>query len=125
VTLPLAEETAVTRVLAGETATRRLDRTEPTAYRPPVSQTRRPAARTPRPAPPPSPPSHPRQRSAFSRFARFVLALVAMVLIAAAVAAAVIYTTDQATGVNATEVAGDSVDKVVEEFKDLVRKNTE
>ena len=50
---------------------------------------------------------------------------VALVLIAAAVAAAVIVATDKATGVKATEVAGDSVDKVVEEFKELVKKNTE
>jgi serine/threonine-protein kinase len=126
VTLPLEEGTAATRVLGGETAGRRLDRTEPTAFRPPVSQTRRPAPRAQRPASPaPPPPATPRKRSAFSRFARLVLALVALVLIAAAVAAAVIYTTDRATGVEATEVAGDSVDRVVEEFKDLVRKNTE
>jgi archaellin len=53
------------------------------------------------------------------------LALVALVLIAAAVATAVIVTTDKATGVRAKEVAGDTVSKVVEEFKDLVSKNTE
>jgi eukaryotic-like serine/threonine-protein kinase len=124
VTLPLGEETSPTRVLGGETATRRLDRTAQTEYRP-ASPTRRPAARAAQP--PPSPPPVPRQRkrSAFSRFARFVLALVALVLIAAAVAAAVIYTTDRASGVKATEVAGDSVDRVVEEFKELVQKNTE
>jgi predicted Fe-Mo cluster-binding NifX family protein len=50
---------------------------------------------------------------------------VALVLIAAAVAAAVIYTTDQAAGVKVKQVAGDTVDKVVEEVKDLVKKNTE
>jgi TRAP-type C4-dicarboxylate transport system substrate-binding protein len=65
------------------------------------------------------------KRSAFSRFARFVMALVALVLIAAAVAAAVIYATDKATGVKATEVAGNTVDKVVDEFKELVKKNSE
>jgi len=127
VTLPLDEGTEATRVLGGETATRRLDRTEPTALRPP-SQTRRPVARAPQPPPPVAPPAPapgPKKRSAFSRFVRLVLALVALVLIAAIVAAAVIYTTDRATGVEATEVAGDSVDRVVEEFKDLVRKNTE
>jgi serine/threonine protein kinase len=129
VTLPLAEEgTAPTRVLGGETATRPLDRTAQTEYRPAQpSQTRRPE---PRAAPPPPPPipsqaEAPRKRGAFSRFARFVMALVALVLIAAAVAAAVIYATDKATGVHATEVAGNSVDKVVEELKDLVKKNTE
>ncbi len=53
------------------------------------------------------------------------MALVALVLIAAAVAAAVIYSTDKATGVRATEIAGDTIDKVVEEFKDAVKKNTE
>jgi archaellin len=53
------------------------------------------------------------------------MALIALVLIAAAVAAAVIYTTDKATGVKATEVAGNTVDKVVEEFKELVKKNQE
>jgi len=125
VTLPLAGETASTRVLGGETETRRLDRTEPTAFRPPPSQTRRPAPRASRPTPPPPAPARPGQRGAFSRFARFVLTLVVLVLIAAAVAAAVIGITDKASGVKASEVAGDSVDKVVEEFKDLVRKNTE
>ena len=54
-----------------------------------------------------------------------MLALVALVLIAAAVATAVIVTTDKATGVKATEIAGDTVDKVVEEFKEAVAKNTE
>jgi serine/threonine protein kinase len=125
VTLPLAGETASTRVLGGETETRRLDRTEPTAFRPPPSQTRRPVPRAPRPAPSPPPPARPGQRGAFSRFARFVLTLVVLVLIAAAVAAAVIGITDKASGVKASEVAGNSVDRVVEEFKDLVRKNTE
>jgi serine/threonine protein kinase len=125
VTLPLGEETPATRVLGGEAATRRIDRTEPTALRPPPSRTRRPSPPAARPAPPPPSQLRPRRRSAFSRFTRLVLAVVAMVLIAAAVAAAVIYTTDQATGVRATEVAGDSVDRVVEELKDLVRKNTE
>jgi eukaryotic-like serine/threonine-protein kinase len=127
VTLPLEDGDAATRVLGGETATRRLDRTEPTALRPPLSQTRRPAARAPQPPPRPAPPAQPgpKKRSAFSRFARFVLALVALVLIAAAVAAAVIYATDKATGVEATEVAGNTVDRVVDEFKELVQKNTE
>jgi serine/threonine-protein kinase len=127
VTLPLEEGTAATRVLDGETATRRLDQTERTEWRP-ASPSRRPAARAPQPAaaaPPLAASPQPRKRGAFSRFARFVLAAVALVLIAAAVAAAVIVATDKATGVRATEVAGDSVDKVVEEFKELVKKNTE
>jgi eukaryotic-like serine/threonine-protein kinase len=131
VTLPLEEGTAATNVLgAGETATRRLDRTAQTEYRPAQpSPTRRPVARAPQQQAPPAPVrpavQTPRKRSAFSRFARFVMALVALVLIAAAVAAAVIYTTDKATGVKATEVAGSTVDKVVEEFKELVKKNQE
>jgi eukaryotic-like serine/threonine-protein kinase len=128
VTLPESEGTAATNVLGGETATRRLDRTAQTEYRPAPSPTRRPEPRA-APAPPPMPaPAQaraPQKRSAFSRFVRFVLALVALVLIAAAVAAAVIYTTDKATGVKATEVAGNTVDKVIEEFKELVKKNTE
>ncbi len=130
VTLPLDAGTAATNVLGGETATRRLDRTAQTEYRPTQpSPTRRPVARAPQqqqaPPPMPIPTQAKRKRSAFSRFARFVMALVALVLIAAAVAAAVIYTTDKATGVKATEVAGNTVDKVVEEFKDLVKKNSE
>jgi serine/threonine protein kinase len=131
VTLPLEEGTAATNVLgAGETATRRLDQTAQTEYRPAQpSPTRRPVARAPQQQAPPPPvrptAQAPRKRSAFSRFARFVMALVALVLIAAAVAAAVIYTTDKATGVKATEVAGNTVDKVVEEFKELVKKNQE
>jgi serine/threonine protein kinase len=127
VTLPMEEGTATTNVLGAETATRRLDQTERTELRP-ASPSRRPVARAPQPAPAPPPPMvppAPARRGAFSRFARFVLAAVALVLIAAAVAAAVIIATDQATGVRATEVAGDSVDRVVEEFKELVKKNTE
>jgi serine/threonine-protein kinase len=127
VSLPPEGESA-TRVLGGEEATRRLDQTERTELRP-ASPSRRPVPRAPRPEAPAPPPAAARQapakRSAFSRFARFVLAAVALVLIAAAVAAAVIIATDQATGVRATEVAGDSVDRVVEELKELVQKNTE
>ncbi|HEX2163423.1 MAG TPA: protein kinase [Thermoanaerobaculia bacterium] len=127
VTLPLEEGAGPTRVLGGETATRPLDRTERTELRP-ASPTRRPAPRpAPAPAAPPpvSAPTGPARRGAFSRFVRFALATVALVLIAAAVATAVIMATDQASGVHATEVAGDSVDRVVEELKELVRKNTE
>ncbi len=54
-----------------------------------------------------------------------MLALVALVLVAAAVAAAVIYATDKAAGVKVQQVAGDTVDKVVEELKEAVKKNTE
>ena len=124
VTLPLAEGTAPTGVLGGETATRRLDQTGQTEYRPPRSQTRRPAPRPPqRPAPAPRP-ARPGRRGAFSRFVRLVMAVVALVLIAAAVATAVIVSTDKASGVRATEVAGHTVHKVVEEFKDLLSNNT-
>ena len=65
------------------------------------------------------------RRGAFSRFVRFVLAAVALILVAAVVATAVIVTTDKAAGVKVSRVAGDTVDKVVEEVKDLVRENTE
>jgi serine/threonine protein kinase len=129
VTLPLDEGTSATRVLGGETAaTRHMGRdTAATQYRP-ASPTRRPQPRV-APAPAPvAPPAHaagPRKRGAFSRFVRFVLAAVALVLIAAAVATAVIVTTDKAAGVKVSKVAGDTVEKVVEEVKDLVRKNTE
>jgi serine/threonine-protein kinase len=126
VTLPLEEGTSRTRVLPGETATRRLDETGPTEHRPAPPSPHRAAPapappRRPAAAPAPGPPS----RGAFSRFARFVMATVALVLIAAAVAAAVIVATDRASGVRATEVAGDSVHKVIEELKELVKKNTE
>jgi serine/threonine protein kinase len=122
VTLPMAEGSTPTRILGGgETATRRLDRTAQAEYRPPAAP-RRPAARTPQP---PAQPAEAQERGAFSRFVRFVLALVALVLIAAAVAAAVIVATDKAAGVKVTKVAGNTVDKVVEEVKDLVKKNTE
>jgi serine/threonine-protein kinase len=129
VTLPMEEGTSATRVLGGETAaTRHMGRdTAATEYRP-ASSTRRPQPRVaPAPAPVASPPraAAPRKRGAFSRFARFVLAAVALVLIAAAVATAVIVTTDKAAGVKVSKVAGDTVEKVVEEVKDLVHKNTE
>jgi serine/threonine-protein kinase len=129
VTLPLEEGTSATRVLGGETAaTRHMGReTGQTEYRP-----ARPAPRpAPRPvAPAPAPAAPPRaaerhRRGAFSRFVRFVLALVALVLVAAAVATAVIVSTDKAAGVKVSRVAGDTVDKVVEELKDLVRDNKE
>ena len=129
VTLPLAEGTSATRVLGGDTAaTRNLGRdTGQTEYRP--AQPRRPEPRR-APAPPPAPAAPPRaaaprRRGAFSRFVRFVLALVALVFVAAAVATAVIVTTDKAAGVKVSRVAGDTVDAVVEEFKELVNKNTE
>jgi len=126
VTLPAGEGATPTRVLGGETATRRLDSTAQTEFRPATSPTRRPVARSSASPPPArSRLQAQRKRGAFSRFARFVMVLVALVLIAAAVAAAVIYTTDKATGVKASEVAGNTVDKVVEEFKELVKKNTE
>jgi serine/threonine protein kinase len=129
VTLPAPEGETPTHVLGGDTAaTRHLDRTAQTEYRPAQSQTRRPEPRHAAPPPVAAPPraaAAPRKRSGFSRFVRFILALVALVLIAAAVAAAVIYTTDQAAGVKVKQVAGDTVEKVVEEVKDLVKKNTE
>jgi serine/threonine-protein kinase len=128
VTLPMSDDTTPTRMLGEETAaTRRLDHTERTEYRPAPSPTRRPAPRV-APAPAPishQPPAAKRKRGAFGSFVRFMLALIALVLIAAAVAAAVIISTDKATGVKVNEVAGKTVDKVVEEVKDLVKKNTE
>ena len=124
-----------TRVLGSDTAaTRHLDRTTAqTEYRPAPSSTRRPEPRRveprrePRPAVPVPPiqPAQPRKRSAFSRFMRFILALVALVLVAGAVATAVILATNQAAGVHISKVAGDTVDKVVEEVKELVSKNKE
>jgi serine/threonine protein kinase len=129
VTLPDAVGGTPTSILGSETATRRLDETGRTEFRPAQSQTRRPAARAPRPPVPPRPtagaPAAPRKRGAFSRFMRGVLALVALILIAGAVATAVIVTTDKASGVHATEVAGNTIDKVVGKFEDLVKNNTE
>ncbi len=127
-----------TRVLGGDTAaTRHLDRTTAqTEYRParPAPPARRidsrraePYAGEPRAAAPVPPiqPAQPRKRSAFSRFVRFVLALVALALVAGAVATGVILTTDKAAGVHISKVAGDTVHKVVEEFKGLVNNNKE
>ncbi len=124
VTLPLGEGATPTRALGdGETATRHLDRTTAqTEYRPAPSPTRRPVAHAP--LPPVEPVQAQQKRGAFSRFVRFIFALIALVLIAAAVAAAVIVTTDKAAGVKVTKVAGDTVDQVVTELKDLVKKNT-
>jgi serine/threonine-protein kinase len=125
VTFPVGEESTPTRVLGGETATRRLDQTEPTEYRPAPSPSRRPAPRHAPPPPPQPPLQSPKKRGAFSRFARFAMATIALVLIAGAVAAAVIYATDTATSVRVTDVAGESIDKVVEQLKELVERNTE
>jgi len=123
-----------TRVLGSDTAaTRHLDRTTAqTEYRPAPSPTRRPEPRRveprraePRPTAPPIQAAQPHKRSAFSRFVRFILALIALALVAGAVATAVILTTDKAAGVHISRVAGDTVDKVVEEVKELVSKNKE
>jgi hypothetical protein len=97
-----------------------------TEYRP-ARPAPRPVAPVPAPSPAPvlPPAADRRRRGAFSRFVRFVLALVALVLVAAAVATAVIVSTDKAAGVKVSRVAGDTVDKVVEELKDLVHNNKE
>jgi len=126
VTLPMEEGTSATRVLGGDTAaTRHMGRdTAQTEYRP-ASPTRRPAPRQPAPVATAPRAAQPARRGAFSRFFRFALALVALVLVAAAVATAVIVTTDKAAGVKVSRVAGDTIDKVVEEVKELVKKNTE
>ncbi|HET8566555.1 MAG TPA: protein kinase [Solirubrobacterales bacterium] len=129
VTLPIQEGTSATRVLGDDTAaTRHMGRdTAQTRYRP-ASPARRPPGRQSMPAPAPvasAPRPAPPRRGVFSRFMRFVLALIALVLVAAAVATAVIVTTDKAAGVKVSKVAGDTVDKVVEEVKELVHKNTE
>ncbi len=131
-----------TRVIGGDTAaTRHLDRTTAqTEYRPAPPPPRRseprrepdsrravPYAGDPQRQAPSraayQPP--PRKRSGFSKFIRFILALIALVLVAGAVATGVILTTDKAAGVHISKVAGDTVDKVVEEFKGLVSKNKE
>jgi serine/threonine protein kinase len=135
----LGEGNTPTRVIGGDTAaTRHLDRTTAqTEYRPAparrIEPRRQPDSRRSEPyagdphaqAQAYQGQSQPRKRSAFSRFVRFVLALVALVLVAGAVATGVILTTDQAAGVHISKVAGDTVDKVVEEFKGLVSKNKE
>ncbi len=130
VSLPGEEDGTPTRHLGSDTAaTRHLDSTTAqTEYRPAQSQTRRPEPRV-APPPPVARPrvaaATPRKRSGFSRFMRFVLALIALVLVAAAVATAVIVTTDKAAGVKISKVAGDTVDTIAEEIKDLVNKNKE
>jgi eukaryotic-like serine/threonine-protein kinase len=119
VTLPLSEGATPTRVLGAETATRRLERGPRTEYRPPAAPSRRPAARAPLPAM-----QAQKKKGALGRFARFLFALIALILIAAAVATAVIITTDKAAGVKVSKVAGNTVEKVVDEVKELIKKNT-
>jgi serine/threonine-protein kinase len=120
-TLPLEDETP-TEYLGGDgTATRRIEPTERRQRVPPPPPPRRRAERAAR-APAPAPR---RGRSGFSRFVRSVLALVALVLIAAAVATAVILATDDSTGERIRDIGGDSVDRVVEEFRQLVEDNTQ
>ena len=132
VTLPESEGATPTRVLGGTAETRHMDRTAQTDYRP-ASPTRRPEPRVVVPPPTYQPPAQaerqpagqPRKRGGFSRFARFLLAALTLILVAAAVATAVIITTDKAAGVKVSKVAGDTVGKVVEEFKGLVSKNSQ
>jgi eukaryotic-like serine/threonine-protein kinase len=126
VTLP-GSTAAATSVLGSDSATQRLDETSRTEFRPPPSHTRRPAPRAPErtvPGPAPARPAAPRKRGAFGRFVRWMLALAALVLIAGVVAAAVILTTDKASGVHIKEVAGNTVEKVTDEFEELLQSNT-
>jgi len=123
VTVPLLEDEAPTSQLAGgETATRRIEEPDRTAYRPP------PAAPPPRPRPARRPEPAPRQaarrQSGFGRLMRGLFALLALILIAAAVAAAVIVATDDSTGVKLRDVAGNTVQKVADEMRQLVEDNT-
>ena len=122
VTVPLTEEEGPTAMLGGETATRRLDETGRTEYRPAhpaprPAPVRRPAA-PPRSAYPP-----PRRRSAFGRFVRTVLALIALVLVAAAVAAAVILATDDSAGNKIKDIAGNTVHDIATQIRDTVEGN--
>jgi serine/threonine-protein kinase len=123
VTLPLADDDTPTRQLGGETATRPLDRTAATEYRP--SPPAPPPRRRPSPPQPAAAPAPRRKRSGFSRFVRALMALIALIVIAGAVAVMVILLTDKAAGVEIREVAGDTVDNVVSDLKQLVRDNTQ
>ena len=121
--MPLLEDEAPTSQLAGgETATRRIEEPDRTAYRPP------PAAPPPRPRPARRPEPAPRQaarrQSGFGRLMRGLFALLALILIAAAVAAAVIVATDDSTGVKLRDVAGNTVQKVADGMRQLVEDNT-
>jgi eukaryotic-like serine/threonine-protein kinase len=125
VTLPLEEEGTPTRALGAqdeELPTRRLPRTE---YRRQAPPARRRAAPAPAPARPRARPAQRPRGGAFGRAMRGIAALIALVLIAAAVAAAVIFATDNATGPDIRRIAGDTVDQVVEEMRDLVNDNTQ
>jgi hypothetical protein len=53
------------------------------------------------------------------------MALIALILIAVAVAVVVILATDKAASVHVREVAGDTVDNVVDDLKQLVKDNTQ
>jgi serine/threonine-protein kinase len=120
VTLPLDEDTP-TRALPGEEEdlTARLPRTEYRRQAPPGVARERPPQRVATRPPARAKPS------AFRRFIRGVAALIALVLIAAAVATAVIVTTDSSGGIDVRRVTGDTVDRVVDELRDLVGRNTE
>jgi serine/threonine-protein kinase len=124
VTLPLGEEDTPTRHLGGdETVTRRMERqAERTEYRP-----ARPAPARRRAEPPPQPArvAERRRPSPFGRFMRGAFALIALVLIAAAVAAAVIFATDDSAGDRIRDVTGDTIQQVVDEMRQLVRDNTQ
>jgi serine/threonine-protein kinase len=122
VTAALDDGETPTALLGGDdTATRRLDEPERTEYRPAPPPPRR---RPPEPMPV-APAPAPARPSAFGRFVRGVFALVALVLIAAAVAGGVILLTDQSAGEKITRVTGDTIDKAVDQMKQLVRDNTQ
>jgi serine/threonine-protein kinase len=119
VSLPFDEEPP-TRRLGDETATRRMERTEQ----------RRRARQPPAPAPEPAPPAPQRvmrpagrRPSVMARTLRGIGTMIALVLIAAAVAAVVIIATSGSTGVKLKDVGGDTVDRVVDDLKQLVQDN--
>ncbi len=127
-TLLLADQDTPTRFLDDEgddETTRALRQTDQTAYRPAEPRRQAPARRQAPQAPAPLPSSGRKKRSAFSRFVRGVLALIALALVAAAVATAVIVATDRSAGDKIREVTGNTVNKVLDEMRSVVKDNTQ
>jgi serine/threonine-protein kinase len=106
------DETAATRHLEREPATRRMD------------PERRPAPPPPRAAAPRAAPAARRRPSAFRRMMRAVGGLIVLLLIAAAVAVGVIAATSKSTGVKLRDIGGDTVNKAADQLKGLVEDNT-
>ena len=119
-TRPLAAAAATTRRMEGRQRGGGRGETGGHAELRPAPPRRRAAV-----PPPVVQPSQPARRSVFSRTMRLLGGLIALVLVAAAVAAGVIFLTDNAASVEVRDYVGNTVGDVARELEQTVRQNTD